>query len=294
MRRQIENYRPYSVSATDWDACAGFVRNAVAAARPKTIEQAAQLLRLATRLTLWSVKSSGLSMAYGSVFHPENIRRHIAGTEIGTASTRRRDTARLGVLSNSLLGTPLPRSTNRGSPQVAKPYSARDRAGLNSWAARQRQEWKRRDGQFILALGFGAGLEANEIRNVRRNDIQLNGTVMTITLMTGNPRTVPVLRAEAQTIMNLIDKFVVDDYLLSQHSRGNTDLMAGFHSTNNYGAPNPRRLRSTWIVTHLSCRPPLPEFLAAAGLSSTATLLRYLPFVTATEHAAEILAGAGT
>lgn len=293
MRRQIEIYRPYSVSASDWDACAQFVRDAVTAARPHSVDQAAKLLRLATRITLWSLHSSGLDLAYTSVFHPENIRRHMAGSQLGSDSTRQRDTARLGILSHALIGTPLSRSTNRGSLAVSTPYIPRDRAGLKSWAARQRQEWKRRDGQFILALGFGAGLEANEIRTVRRNDIRLDGDVMTINVTTGTPRTVPVLHAETQAITRLIDEFAVDDYLLTRHSRGKGDLMAGFHSNNNHGAPNPRRLRSTWIVTHLNSRSPLPEFLTAAGLSSTATLLRYLPFVTATDNATDLLAGAG-
>ena len=104
-----------------------------------------------------------------------------------------------------------------------------------------------------------------------------------------NPRVVPVFDDQAKVLKAALVRYDVTDNLFTHASRESSSMHAAHANRPKLGKPNPKRLRSTWIVRHLNAGSPLPEFLAAAGLTSTSTLNRYLPYVTPTPGAFELL-----
>jgi hypothetical protein len=153
------------------------------------------------------------------------------------------------------------------------------------------REWRRRDSTFALCLGRGAGIETAEMVALQARDVETFGSHTALRINGSNPRLVPVFDDQAAVLNDALSRFEITDHLFSPTSRDGKYMLAAHANRPKLGKPNPKWLRSTWIVRHLNARSPLPEFLAAAGLKSTSTLDRYLPYVTPTPGAFELLAG---
>ncbi len=87
---------------------------------------------------------------------------------------------------------------------------------------------------------------------------------------------VPVLAAYEDEIVRLAEE-AGDEYLVggnTTHRNRTNEIAARFEDGHNHPKLEPKRLRSTWIVTHLTLGTRLPELLAAAGTSSDRDLRR--------------------
>lgn len=166
--------------------------------------------------------------------------------------------------------------------KVAPPYTSAEMRSLLQDARRQSTPARRRAAIALSLVGAGAGLDGRWARKVRGTDVHKAGGVVLVRVGAPRPREVPVLTEYEDELLALAAE-AGDEYLVGGHTthRNRTnEIVARFEDGHNHPKLEPKRLRSTWIVTHLTLGTRLPELLAAAGTSRIETfdeLLRYVP-----------------
>lgn len=146
---------------------------------------------------------------------------------------------------------------------------------------------------FIVGLGLGAGLDANDINSLTRgsfSDVSLDdGTVVLLVTTAGSrPRTVPIRRAYEPVIrkalsLHAASKKRADLPLIGR--RGEKNAIGGAIARAKNAADtlidlDVRRLRNTWLIAAMCSPVPLADLMRAAGLTSSRTfadLLEYCP-----------------
>lgn len=174
--------------------------------------------------------------------------------------------------------------------QVAAPYSAVEVEQLRADAAAQATPARARAARALLALGLGAGLDGRWITTVTAREVTVNPAGMVLVLV-GQPsaRIVPVLADWEGEVRQLAEtagvEFLVGGSSSSKNRAG--QLAASIVPGHGHPRLSVSRLRSTWLVTHLSIGTRLPELARAAGLQGVTVLSDLLEFV-------EPLANSGT
>lgn len=156
---------------------------------------------------------------------------------------------------------------------------------LVEWARKEKRRKRGDDAMVLLALGFGAGLSAQEVMNVRAGDVESTEIALLIHVREGRARTVPVLRRWEKAIAKLATTVEPADYLFKPGRAGSgKNLISNFVADSRGSGvyAQTQRMRSTWLVTHMNACTPLPELMEAAGVDSLEALTRYLPFVAPT------------
>jgi hypothetical protein len=181
--------------------------------------------------------------------------------------------------------------------KVSPPYSKAEMKALRADAARQSTPRRRRAVTALILLGAGAGLDGRWARKVRGTDVaRVHGVVV---VRVGEPRArgVPVLKEFEEELLRLArdagDEYVVGGH--TTHRNRTNEIAARFEDGHDHPKLEPKRLRSTWIVTHLTIGTRLPELLEAAGTSRIESLDTLLEFVPAMSVAAasQMLRGSG-
>jgi hypothetical protein len=169
-------------------------------------------------------------------------------------------------------------------------------------AKNQPTEARRRGLAFILAAGYGAGLDGRDMSSVRANDI------FTMELPSGEPAV--LIRVHGERPRTVVVRHEYQDLLLyavSLHrheGRPRSGLMLGRKpGRRNVTTPafehlvtadgreiviEVPRLRSTWLVAHMTAAVPLAVLLTAAGLRSARTLTDLLPFASVPDEAKRV------
>lgn len=175
---------------------------------------------------------------------------------------------------------PRPRGQTPGvysPPDV--PYTPAEVAQARVWAAYQPTPRAARDALALIALGFGCGLTSHEMLTTRGRDL----VVLTDGLygVHVGARTVPALREWSADLEDLHERCPRDEWLLAPGWAGRTvdtlnrvrrDLPGG-------PAPSPRRMRNTWLVTHINSGTPATVVMRTAGLAEAAFLRRLAPYL---------------
>jgi hypothetical protein len=178
--------------------------------------------------------------------------------------------------------------------QVALPYSAVEMAGLKSDARAQMTSGRVRAARALLALGAGAGLDGRWVARVVRADVSVDRGVL---VQVGEPaaRVVPVLAGWEDEVIDLAvsagEEFLIGGRSKARNRAG--QLAASIVVAHGHPTLSASRLRSTWLVTHLTMGTRLPELARAAGMHGVTVLsdlLRYVPAL-ADDEAARILTG---
>jgi len=286
----IERYVPYGVADFIWDAVGDYVRQVAENTNPASRLDALKTLRITTRFMSWAMDTAALDLG-PALFNPLLIERFIERHAGGNPASQRRTEQRLRRIAAAATSGALLPATSRDEPPVAQPYSKADEARQNSWASSHPQPWRRRDSAFILAVCRGTGIDASEMTDLAVDDFDVTSGHTVLRVRGANPRLIPMFEDQAALLWAAVENHEVDGFLLSGYGRSRPELMKAYKKRPKVGKPIPRRIRSTWIVRHLSARAPLPEFLAAAGLASATALDRYLPYVTPTPASIELLAG---
>ena len=289
----IEAYAPYATEPNRWRRIAPLVRDVVATSRPETPYEVQSRMRLLVRLCEWS-EERGLRLDARHVLHSQNISRFTAHAMAGAAaSTRQRAAARLRLMASSATGDRVERSSKRAALDPFAPYTDRELPGVWSWVDSIKSTSRRSDAFAILALGLGAGLEAREMRHVRAMDIEALGASAVVHVTDHQTaeikRLVPVVADYAALLLSHVRSLAPEEFVLSTSARGTADLADVMSKPHATGHPVPRRFRTTWIVGRLNVGVPLLELTQAAGLASTATLLRYLPYARPSPNAFDLL-----
>lgn len=220
----------------------------------------------------------------------------------GTVATRRSE-----VRSVLRAARPGPHPAKLHYRPVQPPYTAAEAAHHERLARNQPTAARRRGLAFIIAAGYGAGLDGRDMATVRACDI------LTLDIPTGEQAVAIRVGGERPRIVVVRSQYV--ELLLlalkirrTEH-RGTKAMMLGEKpNRRNITAPvlerlvtasgaevqiDVPRLRSTWLVAHMSASVPLGTLLAAAGLRSARAIVDLLPFVTPpdTEQAIQLLRG---
>lgn len=267
-----------------------FAHAAVNDAQGLTPYDRTELLRAVLGLVEWS-SDRGIAIDRPTVFARDNIVTHVdAGlSEFGqpTRTNRRSQLLRVAeaLLEPALAPRALP-SLAPSDPTV--PYSEDEQAALLEWARKRKRTKGCDDAMMLLALGFGAGLSAQEVMGVRAEDIVVTGDTVLIRVTEGRVRTVPVLRKWETALRKRAAALKPTDHMFKPGRAGaGKNLISNFVASAKVDGVHAQtqRMRSTWLVQQMAACVPLPALVEAAGVDSLEALTRYLAFVPTTPAA---------
>ncbi len=238
---------------------------------------AAKYLSHLSDFAAWA-HEQGVPPTLQALLDPEVIERYIAvgmaGAKDSTRATRRAILRRIGRhCSSPPQDLPPPIAYRRVRP----PYSSNEVRGLLALASAQPTASRRRTLRAILHLGLGCGIASRDLAWVRGQDIeQLPDGSVSATVSGGTrPRSVITLQAHEAALME-IARLSRDRLLIGGSTRGRRNVTRGPLDSVVGGEDLPRletaRLRSTWLLTHLRARTPLPALMLAAGLTTVRPL----------------------
>ncbi|MEO8423306.1 MAG: hypothetical protein ABI595_05250 [Actinomycetota bacterium] len=281
--RRIEAYAPRDIPGPVWTkTLRPFVIPILRASKPVGLAAMERNARVVTLIAAWCVKQ-GIPLDIEQVLDPDTVERFCSKALKKTPSrgSYRATLRRLGrELTTKAPWEPRPEPMP--ARKVAPPYSAKDKRALRDDVARQSTPHRRRATITLFLLGAGAGLDGRWARKVRGTDVRRVDGVVLVRVGAPRPREVPVLKEYEEELLALAAE-AGDGYLVGGHTthRNRTnEIVARFEDGHHHPKLEPKRLRSTWIVTHLTLGTRLPELLAAAGTSRIETfddLLRYVP-----------------
>ncbi len=289
---RLEGYAPRDVPSELWTGeLRPFVLSAVLGLEPAGLATACRYARVLTRLAAWCV-GEGLPLDVEVVLDPDTVERFCSIGLAGDASrgTYRADLRRIGPrLTRRAPWEPRPASLSRR--QVAVPYLSEELDALCRDSRRQSTPTRRRAARVLIALGAGAGLDGRWVTRVSADDVVGdNGVAIRLT-----DRLVPVLAEFEDDILELAasaaGEFLVGGRSLARNRAGY--LASAFEASHGNPSLSSSRLRSTWLVHHLTIGTRLPELAAAAGLVGVTVLSDLLEFVPPlpADQAARMLRG---
>jgi integrase len=270
-------YRP-KLPAKDWDAIAPYVHDVVARAASSVPYSQRELYPAVTKLVHFARKEHA-PLEDGVVFDPYMVGRfvnyHLAGYNRASRNTIR---ARLRRVSEALLGDgAVGRFRALGRADAVRPYTVQEQAALEAWSRAQTSPERRTSAGALLSLGFGAGLTSAEIVRQRLEDVRV-GTHSVV--VHADAREVPVSAQWAEPLVARAAFLNGAGWAFRADQRGgNINLVTDFVSRT--AAPmeiQTRRMRATWLVSHLDIGTPLKTLLRIAGLQSAEALDRVLPY----------------
>jgi hypothetical protein len=230
--------------------------------------------RLLYRLTEWAT-AEGIPLRRELILDPDTVERFV---QIGLARDRSASTYR------AILRSVAPKLTKqapwepRPVPIVRRhmvaPYTASELLLLYRDALDQPTERRRRAARAFFALGLGAGLDGRWVSRVGADDVEESGGVVTVRVGDPAPRAVVVRAPYEEAVLELAatagDEFLIGGLSLSANRTGH--LVASFIVPTGHPPITPARLRSTWLLAHLTAGTRLPELCQAAGLQGPAWL----------------------
>jgi hypothetical protein len=256
-----------------------FVVPAVIRLNPVGLSSAGSAVRVLTQISAWCL-SEGMQLDWEVVLDPDTVERFIS---VGIKDDRCRGTyratlRRLGpLLTSKAPWEPRAEAVNRR--RVAAPYSADELELLWRDAQHQATQARLRAGQALIALGAGAGLDGRWSPRVAAEDVIRRDGIVFVRVGEPSARIVPVLARWEQPVLKLAesarDEFLVGGRSLAINRAG--DLARKFVVGHGHPKLSAPRLRSTWLVHHLTAGTRLPELARAAGMVGVTVLSDLLP-----------------
>ena len=270
---RVASYCPRAVDGALWAEIRPFVLSCASALPLGGFASATRTLRVLVQVALWA-RGEGIALDRELVFDPDTVERFVAASPGSDASraTYRAVLRRIGPLLTRKAPWE-PRRPPVSRRQVAAPYTPAELALLSNDASHQTTEGRCRAARALIALGAGAGLDGRWCTRVRADDVLVDGAVL---LRVGDPvaRVVPVLARWESDILELAatadNEFLVGGYSTSRNRA--SALTASFEVPPGYPKLSCARLRSTWLLWHLTAGTRLPELAVAAGLRGVTVL----------------------
>lgn len=249
----------------------------VVAASTSAPSNTAKYLSHVSDFAAWAYEQ-GVPLAPNHLLDPEVIERYIAvgmpGARDSTRATRRAILRRISRrCASPPQDLPLPIAYRRLRP----PYGPDDVQGLMGLANAQPTPSRHRTLAAILHLGLGCGVASRDLGWVRGKDIErLPDGAVRVTVSGGTrPRSVIALQGHEDSLLDLAG-LAREELLIGGRVRGRRNITRGPLDRVVGGEDLPRletaRLRSTWLLTHLRARTPLPALMTAAGLTTVRPL----------------------
>jgi hypothetical protein len=180
---------------------------------------------------------------------------------------------------------------------VRPPYESWQLARYWQLAADQPTRGRRCAATSVLTFGLGAGLDGRDLAWVRGTDIEACGQTVWVRVQGGpRPRRVVCLDQFAERALACAED-AGERLVVAGGSPGTRNVTSGALARLISDPALPRlltsRLRSTWLLTHLTLGTPLDVLLPAAGLSTARPLEDLLPLVppAPTQRVSQLLRG---
>lgn len=286
----LDTYAPRFVDAKAWSAVKGFV---IDCAR-ELVDDHGVTREALPRYTLALVKLAQYCrrthqpLNRATILDPYTVNQFaaaIATLDTGSAGTYQ---ANLRFIGQRLSPGPMwerPTPVNRRAVPV--PYSPAELAELRAQVAKNTPD-RRRGGEALMTLGLGAGLDGRWAAKVAREDIVDAGDGPAVAV---DGRLVPVLRTHEDDLEQLLADTPPGDLLVggsAKHKNAANEIAARVRLDPSCPRLSSGRLRSTWIVTHLTLGTRLPELAELAeaagtvGITTFSDLLEFVPLLPGT------------
>jgi hypothetical protein len=233
------------------------------------------------RLVRWAT-AEGLPLDRETILDPATVERFclVALADSPSRGTFRADLRRMGPLLTK--GAPWePRPVPMTTRSVALPYTSSEIELLVVDAEHQPSAARRRGAQALLALGLGAGLDGRWVARVEAGDVIRRDGVVEVSVGPPAARSV-VVRGEWEDRILELARTAGSQYLIGGRSQSRNrvaDIAKRLACPTNHPRLSAPRLRSTWLLGHLSAGTRLPELCRAAGLEGFTVLSDLLSLV---------------
>lgn len=283
----IDAYRPLRAGAA-WDRVAPEVRRAVQTALPGTTYTATQLLGSLARLALFA-DARGQPADARIWLSREVIESFIAvGTPTVAESTRANYRARLLRLREALIGPDVASgaAARLSGSHASAPYGSAERTELWSQACGQPTPALRTGYKTLMALGFGCGLDSNEIVPLRTHDVRVTGDdgPVVVNVRGRRARLVVCRRAWEHVLADLNGQVQAGAWLFRPEADARAkNTVTNFLARTRTPPGAPRlvmaRARASWIVDHVDDNTPLSALIAASGVDTLHAFSRFMQYV---------------
>lgn len=266
-----------------WRAIGDFTRSAVTDFAPLHQREAEFVMSAVARLVAWSRETGGMKLQRQTIFGGNNIEAYIKrGLEnyspYSAAHTRRylmRFAHELNVVDMDLV-----KSRPARKPATQQPYTDAEMGRFRAMGTYRSTELRKYRWTVYLSLAAGCALSAQEISQLRRSDVTDSPSGVTVGV---SDREV-TCSAEFEDDLRLCLHYADDDYFFPSQRTNPRD---GNHAILTYilrmagteQAPNPGRLRATWIVGQLNRNTPVKTIMAALGVTTLRPLEGYIRYV---------------
>ena len=172
-----------------------------------------------------------------------------------------------------------PATVTRRHRCISLPYSTAELRSLEDQISRN-TGLARRNGEGFLVLGLGAGLDGRWAARVRSQHVEDLGADGLVTHVPG--RAVPVLRDYEERLRALLELTPEGGFVyggVGTHKNAASAAVSRIRLDPAGPQLELGRLRSTWLLTHLTLGTRVPELMAAAGLVSMTPLSDMAEFV---------------
>ena len=172
-----------------------------------------------------------------------------------------------------------PVASERRSRYFSLPYTLAE-VGLLEDQISRNTGLARRNGEAFVVLGLGAGLDGRWAARVRREHVEDLGVDGLVVHVPG--RRVPVLRQYEARLRAMVELVPAGDFLFggtAVNKSAASEAVARIRLDPAGPALELGRLRSTWLVAHLTLGTRVPELMAAAGLESMTPISDMAEFV---------------
>lgn len=281
----IRCFEPRSVDSESWSVVGPWVRETVTLSEPTLHSQAANALKVLTRLAVWAV-DVGLVLDREVVLTPEVLERYrVTGMRELAPTSRSAEISRLRTLARSVTKrAPWPGPDERGSRQgLSPPYTREQIEAYWTAAASQNGPFRVQAMKAILTLTVGLGARSGELFAVMPSDVVDVGGMVAVRLGAGVAGRVVPVRAGWVDRLEKVTAGAGSGPLVASRRTGR-DQAAALLASFEYPAGMPHlmvpRLRSTWLAGVLSdCG--VAEIFSAAGIVSGKAFSDLLPYLPA-------------
>jgi len=281
--KYLEGFRPDGVDDLMWAVAGPIVDEVMRRSQLGSREVFVRACSVVAGFFVWRV-TTGQSLSLADALMPVEVDRWAAAHPEWSAQMTNTYRSRLRTVAqtvNVLWPVP-PAGASAGHIEPRAPYSSDEITQICRIAVGQRSDTHRRQVCAIVGLCAGAGLASEDLRALRRRDIDDRGDVMFVRVPGRRSRTTVVLAEFEDLVRAGIDGLHPDDLVIKERQT-RSNVTGQILDRIERGATDPKidtyRLRNTWLVTQLGRSVPLNVLLAASGLQGARTLADLISYV---------------
>jgi hypothetical protein len=276
--------KPGRVPGEAWSVVGPFVREVAARLGYMTPETMKNYIHAIAYYAFW-IYERGLLLDVEIVFTPSRVEHYIktatAHLVPSSRASRRAALARVGREVTRRAPWPPP-GMRFQMHQLQPPYLAAEVERYLQMASQQSTPFKRRVATAQLALGLGAGLQAQDYLSVGNEHLVLHGDVFMMDIPGSRARKVPMHQRYADLLLEIGQKHPGEPFIAPLNDAEPADRLERVLRLPEYPRvwrPTTNRLRTTWLVRMLRSGCNLSEIVYMSGLQGTKSLVDLLPYI---------------